>query len=97
MGLFCILHPPLFWEESGPGEILGGDGFARDCPLSQPVVVNPAIWWIRQEVPHSRRYSGRNRTGEVPGRSGLRSTGWLSPAGKFRFALGSGIELAEAE
>src|SRR3954452_4331435 len=33
----------------------------------------------------------------APGRSGLRSTGWLSPPGKFRFALGSGIELAEPE
>ena len=34
---------------------------------SQPVVVNPAIWWRPQEVPHSRPYSGRNRTGEGAG------------------------------
>ena len=54
----------IFLWEAGSA---AGDGFAPDCSLSQPVVVNPAIWWMPQEVPHSRPYSGRNRTGEGAG------------------------------
>src|SRR5437764_10958992 len=40
----------FLWEAGSAA----GDGFAPDCFLSQPVVVNPAIWWMPQELPHSR-------------------------------------------
>jgi hypothetical protein len=98
MGLFCILHPPPFLGGvGGPGEFLGGDGFAPDCPLSQPVVVNPAIWWIPQEVPHSRPYSGRNRTGEGAGAVRFALDRLVISARPIPVRFGVGIELAEAE
>src|SRR5206468_1363652 len=55
--------------------------------LAQPTSRGePAIQWMPQEVPHSRPYSDRNRTGDGVGPSDLRSTGGLSPSGNFRFA-----------